>query len=298
MNYELLFNLMILALGGGCLVVAVLKGLFRPDEWLLGDRGGEGKQSRGEGGGVYLAGGLGAFIASAIFPSLVVMVERSYREHADNLPLTTRQQALGLFVGGLIGAGVVIGLWRMIRRVEGPAIEGGVAAGVRGAVAGAGWMVLWVPVVMAVSTLAMWIVTMVRQEPPNNMAHVLLGTLVDPREPLVWRAMLMAGVVVMAPVMEEIVYRGLLLPGLARATGSTSVAIGGCSAIFAMMHWGSVPEGTFGAVGPTLFVLALGLGLVYVRTRSILAPIVMHALFNAGNIGVALYYAAHQPPTQ
>jgi membrane protease YdiL (CAAX protease family) len=39
------------------------------------------------------------------------------------------------------------------------------------------------------------------------------------------------------------------------------------------------------------------LSLVYIRTRSILAPITMHALFNATNIGLALLAtAASQAP--
>jgi membrane protease YdiL (CAAX protease family) len=58
------------------------------------------------------------------------------------------------------------------------------------------------------------------------------------------------------------------------------------SAAFAVTHL-HVPS-----LGP-LFALAVGLGLSYELTGSLLVPITMHALFNATNVAVLLYVRAH-----
>ncbi len=88
--------------------------------------------------------------------------------------------------------------------------------------------------------------------------------------------------VVLAPLTEEIVFRGILLSSLDRRWGST-VAIVGSSALFAAMHV------SLYAI-PPIFVLALILGWLFVRTRSLTVCIVAHAAFNG--IGLAALYAA------
>jgi membrane protease YdiL (CAAX protease family) len=58
------------------------------------------------------------------------------------------------------------------------------------------------------------------------------------------------------------------------------------SAAFAVSHWH----------GPSLlplFVLALGFGLAYELTGSLLAPIIMHAFFNSTMIIQLFYQRAH-----
>lgn len=88
--------------------------------------------------------------------------------------------------------------------------------------------------------------------------------------------------VVLAPIAEEIVFRGVLLPALRQRWG-TGVAIAGSSAVFALMHITPV------AILP-IFLLALVLGYLFVRTRSLLVCIAAHALFNASGL-LALYAA-------
>jgi ABC-2 type transport system permease protein len=61
-------------------------------------------------------------------------------------------------------------------------------------------------------------------------------------------------------------------------------AIVATSAIFALMHGGIAQPHAI----PALFTLSLALGWVYERTGRLTAPIVMHALFNAANLGLAL----------
>jgi len=89
-----------------------------------------------------------------------------------------------------------------------------------------------------------------------------------------WQAMyLVALAVVLAPVAEELFFRGLILPAMARRMG-IGAAVTVSSALFALLHM-HVPS-----LVP-LFIFSIALSLAYIHTRSIITPIVMHALFNA-----------------
>jgi membrane protease YdiL (CAAX protease family) len=89
--------------------------------------------------------------------------------------------------------------------------------------------------------------------------------------------------VVIAPVFEELLFRGVGLPSLARRIG-LGRAVVLVSVIFALIH-GHVPS-----LVP-LFIVAVMLSLAYIYTGNILVPMVMHALFNGINIGLLTYVA-------
>jgi membrane protease YdiL (CAAX protease family) len=97
--------------------------------------------------------------------------------------------------------------------------------------------------------------------------------------------LIVAFAVAVAPMFEEFFFRGFAYPALKQRWG-TWRALVIISAVFAAIHL-HVPS-----LGP-LFVLAVGLGLAYELTGSLLAPITMHALFNAANVGMLLYIRAH-----
>lgn len=82
--------------------------------------------------------------------------------------------------------------------------------------------------------------------------------------------------VVLAPVVEELLFRGIAFPWLMKQVGPAP-AMFAVSVLFAMIHFhvpGLVP----------LFVVSVALCFAYVHTGSILVPIVMHALFNGINL--------------
>jgi membrane protease YdiL (CAAX protease family) len=81
--------------------------------------------------------------------------------------------------------------------------------------------------------------------------------------------------IISAPVVEELLFRGIIYPALKR-TGHPSMALWGSSALFALMHVNVV---TF----VSLTLLGALLALLYERTTNLLAPITVHALFNAAN---------------
>lgn len=90
------------------------------------------------------------------------------------------------------------------------------------------------------------------------------------------RAYLHLVAVVVAPAVEEILFRGIGLPFLVRRVG-VGPAVFVISLLFALIHF-HVPS-----VVP-LFVVSLALCVAYVHSGSLLVPIVMHALFNGVNL--------------
>jgi membrane protease YdiL (CAAX protease family) len=91
--------------------------------------------------------------------------------------------------------------------------------------------------------------------------------------------------IAVAPVFEEFLFRGFAYPVLKQRWG-TWRALMTVSAVFAAIHF-HLPS-----FGP-LFALGVGLGLAYELSGSLLAPITMHALFNAINVAMILYVRAH-----
>jgi membrane protease YdiL (CAAX protease family) len=109
--------------------------------------------------------------------------------------------------------------------------------------------------------------------PPAEQTAVTL--LVDAKS---WylRAYLGGFAVMLAPVAEEFIFRGMLYP-FVKQLGSPRCAFFGTSAIFALIHLDA------GTLVP-LFVLALVLTWLYEKTDNLLAPITAHSLFNGANL--------------
>jgi membrane protease YdiL (CAAX protease family) len=87
--------------------------------------------------------------------------------------------------------------------------------------------------------------------------------------------------VVLAPVAEEFIFRGMLFP-FVKQLGFPKLAWFGVSFLFALIHLNA----------PTLvplFALALALTWLYEKTDNLLAPITAHALFNASNLALLLW---------
>ena len=96
------------------------------------------------------------------------------------------------------------------------------------------------------------------------------------------KAMMTVAAVVVAPLVEETVFRGFIYGVLKRYTDGWFAAV--CSAsLFAAVH---VHVGSF----VPLFILALGLCAAYERTGSLLVPMWMHAFFNGVSTTLILLY--------
>lgn len=77
-----------------------------------------------------------------------------------------------------------------------------------------------------------------------------------------------------APLIEELFFRGLLQPALARWWRSPWAAILFCGTAFGAIHYTNVET------VPALALFGVVLGFVYARTRSLTATIALHMLFN------------------
>ncbi len=86
--------------------------------------------------------------------------------------------------------------------------------------------------------------------------------------------------ILLAPVFEEILFRGLLLPVIARRFGAWAALLV-TSFLFASIH-GHLPSFA------TLFAFAFALGSAYILTGSLTVAIVMHALFNGITVSILL----------
>jgi membrane protease YdiL (CAAX protease family) len=94
--------------------------------------------------------------------------------------------------------------------------------------------------------------------------------------------------IVLAPIAEEMLFRGILYPAIKQA-GFPRLALWGTALLFAAIHLNLV---TF----IPLTVLAFVLTLLYERTDNLWAPITTHALFNAMNF--VILYSTFGPLTE
>ena len=96
------------------------------------------------------------------------------------------------------------------------------------------------------------------------------------------RAALAVVAVALAPIAEELLFRGILYPAVKRG-GFPRLALWGTSILFALIHMN----------GPTflpLLLFALTLVFLYEWTGNLLAPLAAHALFNLLNFVKFLWY--------
>lgn len=93
-----------------------------------------------------------------------------------------------------------------------------------------------------------------------------------------WKLLAVFQAVILAPLAEEIFFRGLLQSFLRQQLGSPRIAILIASVVFAAMHLNQ-PQAI-----PALLALSLALGYNYERTGRLTSAILIHAIFNAVNI--------------
>lgn len=153
------------------------------------------------------------------------------------------------------------------------------------------WLFLIGPGVVILMGLINWVI--LRSGYIDWMKSLEMETVQDPvailkqtRDPVVLGLMILAATV-MAPLWEEIVFRGYLHPVLKRFGGFWTGAL--CSSLFF-----SAVHNNAAALLP-LFILGLLLAWLYEKTGSIWTPIAIHFCFNATAVLVILYGPADLP---
>jgi ABC-2 type transport system permease protein len=206
---------------------------------------------------VSVSDGLIAALGFFVIQAVVVLLQTE----AAKLPLGGRTIWIAFCIAGAAVYGVVrLIYWRA--RTQGVpvfagsdprrALQSGFVGGVAASVCGIAYLVV-------ASALGLF---------PSPRANPIA----DPNLPY-WLATL---AIVAAPVFEEFIFRGLIFGGLRRSLGLPAAALAS-AAIFGLVHPPAavIPVATMG----------LCAALVYERTGALLAPMLVHALYNATILG-------------
>ncbi|KAL3654230.1 hypothetical protein CASFOL_003911 [Castilleja foliolosa] len=142
-----------------------------------------------------------------------------------------------------------------------------------------GWL-LWAGIGLggAIASIAVTgaVMSFLNGEPPQRETDALVRLLPLIGSSSVSTACLVGITGVLAPILEETVFRGFLMVSLTKWL-PTPLAVLLSAAVFAGAH---LTPGQF----PQLFVLGAALGFSYSQTRNLLTPITIHAFWNSGVI--------------
>jgi len=152
---------------------------------------------------------------------------------------------------------------------------------------------LWVVVLMPPLALVLQVVTVII----SALLSPLLGGMKNPQACNISQAfgsdpfLALISIAVIAPVVEEIVFRGFIYGGLRRRWGVTGSVVAS-ALVFALAHSFSV-GGSIVLLGPSLFVAGAALAIVYERSRSLVPGMVLHASFNSIAVVAIFLVGAH-----
>lgn len=158
---------------------------------------------------------------------------------------------------------------------------------------------LWIgPVAIALAWPLLWLAgvaahaaaSLAGHEPSGSLQHGTLDLLTAGDRASPWWWAVLAGAVLGAPIVEEVVFRGLLQPALRAVLGPWSAVLISAG-LFTLLHvpHGAESSGATWLAIPTLAVLAITLGIARERTGRLGVPIAMHIAFNAANVALAFW---------
>jgi hypothetical protein len=181
----------------------------------------------------------------------------------------------GMILGTLafqgVGVACVVMFLRLVGQTWSEAFGIGAPGSGRALLLGAGVCLLVLPVVLGLNHLSALLMTSVQVEPVAQPAVRVLRAVESPLLQVYFGVVAVA----VAPVAEELFFRGILYPTIKQA-GYPRVALWGTSLFFAAIHANVM---TF----VPLTVLALVFVWLYERTGNLLAPIAAHGVFNLAN---------------
>ncbi len=187
-----------------------------------------------------------------------------------------------LMIGRYVGQAIIVAVFVWLGRRATARSAGGGLGPLRASLIGAGALLVFWPMVVCAANAARYLVEHLGDEPVDPIAHetlnLLLGSPVDG-----WFLVMVALVAIATPLLEEVMYRGILQRVMVQVGMGRWPAIIATSAIFALMH---LDVAQWHAVA-AIFVLSVGFGWVYEKTGRLAAAVTMHALFNAANLALA-----------
>jgi membrane protease YdiL (CAAX protease family) len=221
---------------------------------------------------VWLAGGVATLVAARAL---------GIGGTIDPASLTLREAALVTVAAMGAGMLVAIGLIAWMRRKQLAPASSMVPA--RSAAFGLAAVVVWWPAIASAGWMAGQVQRIATGIEPPAIGHSTLEQMVQGTRDAWWWIMAL-GAIVLAPILEECLYRGFVQQALRRAGLGPWAAVLLASAVFTLMHVGSVPEGARAASLASLAVLSCCFGWLAERTGSLVAPVAAHVAFNLGNL--------------
>lgn len=152
------------------------------------------------------------------------------------------------------------------------------------------WILAGVGALTALGLLAAGLLELLGVESREN-AQAILERVFETRG-TVTAAAVVIGVVILGPVAEELLYRGLTLQTVLQGGRPPALAATVSAAVFTLVHLLADPSlfSTAGAVTlTTLFLLGLFLGALRIRTGGLGAPIFVHSGFNLTSVLAVLF---------
>jgi len=252
----------VLAVGICTLPVWIFRRIARPDKFAL-------RRSPGRANSVGPADIILALVAYMGPPLLVLSIAGGRPDYRLSLPAAVAGQlacgvAVILIAARAFRHGLRRGLGLSLRRWKSDTVRGLV-----------GYLTI-----IPISYGLYWAVGAIWPRGPQDVPYLLtlLGEV-----PFGWKVLILISAVVLAPIVEELFFRGLLQSMFRRQLSSPWLAILVTSAIFAGIHTGQ-PKNI-----PALAALGIALGYNYERCGRLYPSMLLHALFNAVNIAVFLY---------
>jgi len=202
----------------------------------------------------------------------------------DPASLTVRETAI--VTAAAMGAGMLAAIGLIVWMCRMQLVSRTAISPVRSIAFGVIALAAWWPAVTSAGWIAGQLQLVATGIEPPVIGHSTLEQMVQGSRDAWWWLMGLSAVV-LAPILEECVYRGFVQQALRRAGLGPWAAVLLASAVFTLMHVGSVPEGARAASLTSLAVLSCCFGWLAERTGSLVAPAAAHVAFNLGNLAVA-----------
>ena len=139
------------------------------------------------------------------------------------------------------------------------------------------WIIAY-PITALVSQSIEWITYLITDAPRVEQVAIQYFRLVKDSPYLLALALLM--IILLAPIIEELVFRGFLYSYLKQKIGFKG-ALFLSALLFALFHFSPSQGISNFPLLSSLFILALYLGFLYERQSSLLSPIALHMTFNS-----------------
>ncbi|KAL6777678.1 CPL13 [Auxenochlorella protothecoides x Auxenochlorella symbiontica] len=224
------------------------------------------------------------FAATGLFS--VTLLRWTLGSSVGSLPMDVK--ALFILLNQMLGTGVTLGLLWLFTRRHSPLPADLFSIDPRAPFRPSDGWLLWALVGIALSPLVVIASATAAAAIWGSAPSDARGT-VDSISQLInvdgsTRAALLTTTAVLAPVLEESVFRGFLLPSLTRVL-PVPLAVLASSAAFGLIH---LTPRDF----PQLTALGILMGFSYVRTRNLLTPILIHGAWNGGVLSILYAIAA------